>query len=52
VLKYTLPVGSDIDCLAVLPRHVEREQFFTIMYDMLKEQNEVTEITVRQIVLG
>ncbi|KAM3586085.1 polynucleotide adenylyltransferase [Umbelopsis sp. WA50703] len=37
--------GSDIDCLAVLPRHVEREQFFTIMYDMLKEQNEVTEIT-------
>ncbi|GAB5592210.1 polynucleotide adenylyltransferase [Umbelopsis nana] len=37
--------GSDIDCLSVLPRHVERDQFFTIMYDMLKEQKEVTEIT-------
>ncbi|KAG2182934.1 hypothetical protein INT44_005915 [Umbelopsis vinacea] len=37
--------GSDIDCLSVLPRHVEREEFFTTMYDMLKEQKEVTEIT-------
>jgi poly(A) polymerase len=39
-------VGSDIDCLSVLPRHVEREEFFTTMYEMLKEQKEVTEITV------
>ncbi|KAI8967549.1 Poly(A) polymerase central domain-containing protein [Mycotypha africana] len=36
--------GADIDTLCVFPKHVEREHFFTIMYDMLKERPEVTEI--------
>ncbi|KAI8147914.1 Poly(A) polymerase central domain-containing protein [Fennellomyces sp. T-0311] len=37
--------GSDIDALCVVPKHVERDHFFTIMYDMLKEQPDVTELT-------
>ncbi|EIE80126.1 hypothetical protein RO3G_04831 [Rhizopus delemar RA 99-880] len=37
--------GADIDTLCVFPKHVEREHFFTIMYDMLKERPEVTEIS-------
>ncbi|OAD79987.1 hypothetical protein PHYBLDRAFT_185012 [Phycomyces blakesleeanus NRRL 1555(-)] len=37
--------GADIDTLCVVPKHVEREQFFTIMYEMLKERSEVTELT-------
>ncbi|KAI8975701.1 Poly(A) polymerase central domain-containing protein [Mycotypha africana] len=37
--------GADIDTLCVLPKHVERDHFFTIMYDMLKERPEVTELT-------
>ncbi|KAI7899221.1 Poly(A) polymerase central domain-containing protein [Cokeromyces recurvatus] len=36
--------GADIDTLCVFPKHVEREHFFTIMYDMLKARSEVTEI--------
>ncbi|OAD07430.1 hypothetical protein MUCCIDRAFT_137037 [Mucor lusitanicus CBS 277.49] len=36
--------GADIDTLCVFPKHVEREHFFTIMYDMLKARPEVTEI--------
>ncbi|KAI7866526.1 Poly(A) polymerase central domain-containing protein [Spinellus fusiger] len=37
--------GADIDALCVFPRHVEREDFFTLMYAMLKERPEVTELT-------
>ncbi|RKP37616.1 poly-A polymerase [Dimargaris cristalligena] len=37
--------GADIDTLCVAPAHVTREDFFTIMYDMLKERPEVTELT-------
>ncbi|KAL1932566.1 hypothetical protein VTP01DRAFT_8244 [Rhizomucor pusillus] len=37
--------GADIDTLCVVPKHVERDHFFTIMYDMLKERPEVTELT-------
>ncbi|CAO3653534.1 unnamed protein product [Cunninghamella echinulata] len=37
--------GADIDTLCVFPKHVEREHFFTVMYDMLKERPEVTELT-------
>ncbi|KAI9271438.1 Poly(A) polymerase central domain-containing protein [Sporodiniella umbellata] len=37
--------GADIDTLCVFPKHVEREHFFTIMYEMLKERPEVTEIS-------
>ncbi|KAI9312351.1 Poly(A) polymerase central domain-containing protein [Dichotomocladium elegans] len=40
--------GADIDTLCVVPKHVEREHFFTVMYDMLKERPEVTEITAVQ----
>lgn len=38
--------GADIDTLCVFPKHVEREHFFTIMYDMLKARPEVTELSV------
>ncbi|KAJ1988055.1 polynucleotide adenylyltransferase [Dimargaris cristalligena] len=38
--------GADIDTLCVAPAHVTREDFFTIMYDMLKERPEVTELTI------
>jgi poly(A) polymerase len=37
-------LGADIDTLCVFPKHVEREHFFTIMYDMLKARSEVTEL--------
>ncbi|KAI9490734.1 Poly(A) polymerase central domain-containing protein [Zychaea mexicana] len=36
---------ADLDTLCVVPKHVEREYFFTAMYDLLKEQPEVTELT-------
>ncbi|CEP15749.1 hypothetical protein [Parasitella parasitica] len=36
--------GADIDTLCVFPKHVEREHFFTTMYEMLKARPEVTEI--------
>ncbi|KAI8976870.1 Poly(A) polymerase central domain-containing protein [Pilobolus umbonatus] len=37
--------GADIDTLCVFPKHVEREHFFTIMYEMLKARPEVTELS-------
>lgn len=37
--------GADIDTLCVFPKHVEREHFFTVMYNMLSERAEVTELT-------
>ncbi|KAL0078763.1 Poly(A) polymerase central domain-containing protein [Phycomyces blakesleeanus] len=37
--------GADIDTLCVFPKHVERDHFFTIMYEMLKERSEVTGLT-------
>ncbi|KAJ1960014.1 polynucleotide adenylyltransferase, partial [Dimargaris xerosporica] len=37
--------GADIDTLCVAPAHVSREDFFTIMHDMLKQRPEVTELT-------
>ncbi|KAI8370666.1 Poly(A) polymerase central domain-containing protein [Radiomyces spectabilis] len=37
--------GADIDTLCVFPRHVGREHFFTLMFDMLKERPEVSELT-------
>lgn len=42
-------LGADIDTLCVFPKHVEREHFFTIMYDMLKARPEVTELSVNRI---
>ncbi|KAG1109895.1 hypothetical protein G6F42_015504 [Rhizopus arrhizus] len=37
--------GADIDTLCVIPKFVEREHFFTVMYTMLSERPEVTELT-------
>ncbi|ORX53655.1 Poly(A) polymerase [Hesseltinella vesiculosa] len=37
--------GADIDTLCVFPKHVEREHFFTVMFEMLKERSEVSELT-------
>ncbi|KAI9142151.1 Poly(A) polymerase central domain-containing protein [Paraphysoderma sedebokerense] len=36
--------GADIDTLCVVPRHIQREDFFATMYDMLKARSEVTEL--------
>uniref|UniRef100_T1JA32 polynucleotide adenylyltransferase n=1 Tax=Strigamia maritima TaxID=126957 RepID=T1JA32_STRMM len=36
--------GADIDTLCVAPRHVDRADFFTSFYELLKEQPEVTEL--------
>jgi poly(A) polymerase Pap1 len=38
--------GSDIDTLLVVPRHVEREEFFTLFEEMLKQTEGVLEVTV------
>lgn len=37
-------LGSDIDTLCVVPKIVEREDFFEVMYDMLRQRPEVTEL--------
>ncbi|KAG0307835.1 polynucleotide adenylyltransferase [Dissophora globulifera] len=37
--------GSDIDTLCVVPKHVQREDFFEEMYEMLRRRPEVTELT-------
>jgi len=37
--------GTDIDTLCVVPRHVQREDFFKDMYDALAQLPEVTELT-------
>lgn len=42
-----LILGADIDTLCVAPVHVDREDFFTVMFDLLKERPEITELTVR-----
>ena len=36
--------GSDIDTLCVAPKHVQREDFFTIMESLLREREEVSEL--------
>ncbi|KAJ3097771.1 polynucleotide adenylyltransferase [Phlyctochytrium planicorne] len=38
--------GSDIDTLCVAPKHVQREDFFAEMYEILKQRPEVTEIAI------
>lgn len=44
--------GADIDTLLVVPRHVEREEFFELFEGMLKQTEGVLEVTVRQIALA
>lgn len=36
--------GADIDALCVAPRHIDRSDYFTSFYELLKEQKEVTEL--------
>merc|ERR1719369_71629 len=36
--------GADIDALCVAPRHILREDFFSSFQDMLREQEEITEV--------
>lgn len=36
--------GSDIDTLCVVPKHVQREDFFLIFEQMLRARAEVTEV--------
>ena len=38
--------GADIDALCVVPRHVNRTDYFTSFFDLLKSQPEVTELRV------
>jgi poly(A) polymerase len=41
--------GSDIDTLCVVPKHVEREDFFTYFEPMLKEFDGATDVAVRDL---
>ncbi|CAJ0587007.1 unnamed protein product, partial [Mesorhabditis spiculigera] len=36
--------GADIDSLCVVPRHIQRSDFFTTFYEMLKECPEVSDL--------
>ncbi|CAO1623547.1 unnamed protein product [Sympodiomycopsis kandeliae] len=36
--------GSDIDTLCVVPKHVQREDFFSIFEDMLRKREEIQEV--------
>ncbi|EPQ26251.1 uncharacterized protein PFL1_06186 [Pseudozyma flocculosa PF-1] len=36
--------GSDIDTLCVVPKHIQREDFFSTFVEMLKAREEVTEV--------
>ncbi|KAI8846179.1 Poly(A) polymerase central domain-containing protein [Chytridium lagenaria] len=36
--------GNDIDTLCVAPKHVQRDDFFSDMYEILKQRPEVTEV--------
>ncbi|OVF10156.1 putative poly(A) polymerase [Clavispora lusitaniae] len=37
--------GSDIDTLVVVPKHVNRQDFFDVFVDLLKKRSELEEIT-------
>lgn len=39
--------GADIDTLLVVPKHVERDEFFSVFEQMLKATDGVIEVTVR-----
>lgn len=36
--------GADIDALCVAPRHIDRSDYFTTFYELLKAQPEVTDL--------
>lgn len=39
--------GSDIDTLCVVPKHVNRDEFFSVFEPMLREEPNITEVSVR-----
>ena len=39
--------GTDIDTLCVVPRHVNREDFFDVLEGMLREMDGATNVSVR-----
>lgn len=39
--------GADIDALCVVPRHIYRSDYFTSFFELLKMQEEVTDLRVR-----
>ena len=41
--------GTDIDTLCVVPKHVSREDFFDVFEPMLKEMEDVTEVSVSSL---
>lgn len=40
------PAGGDIDTLVVAPRHIERTDFFSSLFEMLKADPDVKELRV------
>ena len=38
--------GADIDTLLVAPRHIQREDFFSSFYELLKSHEDVKELRV------
>ncbi|KAG0243446.1 polynucleotide adenylyltransferase [Mortierella sp. GBA43] len=44
-LEYMDQASTDIDTLCVVPKHVQREDFFEEMHDMLRQRPEVSELT-------
>jgi poly(A) polymerase len=43
--------GSDIDTLCVVPKHVQREDFFEVFEPMIRELEGVTEVSVSPSIL-
>lgn len=37
--------NADIDCLCILPHHIEREDFFSSLYDIIRNEKDITNIT-------
>ena len=40
-------IDADIDTLCVFPKYVDRIDFFTVMLELLKTHEHITDITVR-----
>lgn len=36
--------GADIDTLCVVPRHVDRDDFFSSFFELLRQQPEITDL--------
>jgi poly(A) polymerase len=44
-LSYFNSAAADIDTLCVSPRHVTRPDFFTDLYEMLKSEPDISELS-------